>query len=74
VRVLVLDGGGVRGYLPGLVLAEFERRAGRPLSRLFDLIVGTSTEAIIGIGLAAGVPAQDLPVMAVLTARVARHP
>jgi patatin-like phospholipase/acyl hydrolase len=60
VRVLSIDGGGVRGYLPALLLGEFERRAGKPASELFDLIVGTSTGGIIGIGLATGLPAASL--------------
>lgn len=60
VKVLSIDGGGIRGYLPSLLLAEIERRAGRPVSQLFDLVVGTSTGAIIGIGLAAGKSAAEL--------------
>ncbi|ULP37566.1 patatin-like phospholipase family protein [Mycolicibacterium rufum] len=55
-----IDGGGTRGYLPALVLQELERRAKRPASDLFDLIVGTSTGGIIGIGLAAGRSATEL--------------
>ena len=60
VRILAIDGGGVRGYIPALVLAEIERRAGRPALSLFDLIVGTSTGGIIGIGLCAGRSAEEL--------------
>lgn len=60
VKVLSIDGGGIRGYLPSLLLAEVERRAGRPVSQLFDLVVGTSTGAIIGIGLATGKSAAEL--------------
>jgi patatin-like phospholipase/acyl hydrolase len=60
MRVLSLDGGGIRGYLPALILRELERRAGRPAAELFDLIVGTSTGGIIGIGLAVGRPAGEL--------------
>lgn len=60
VRILAIDGGGVRGYIPALVLAEIERRAGRPASSLFDLVVGTSTGGIIGIGLCVGRSAQEL--------------
>ncbi|MCX4694809.1 patatin-like phospholipase family protein [Streptomyces sp. NBC_01408] len=60
VRVLSIDGGGVRGYLPALLLAEIERRASVPAAKLFDLVVGTSTGGIIGIGLAAGLSAQSL--------------
>jgi uncharacterized protein len=58
IRILSIDGGGIRGYIPALVLAELERRLrerGRPahLGRLFDLIAGTSTGSIIALGLAA---------------------
>jgi patatin-like phospholipase/acyl hydrolase len=58
--VLSIDGGGTRGYLPALVLRELERRAGRPAAELFDLIVGTSTGGIIGIGLSVGRSAEEL--------------
>jgi patatin-like phospholipase/acyl hydrolase len=60
VRVLSIDGGGIRGYIPALVLAEVERRAGVPASQLFDLAVGTSTGAIISIGLSVGLTASEL--------------
>jgi uncharacterized protein len=49
--VLSIDGGGIRGIIPAMVLAEFERRAGRPIAEMFDLIAGTSTGGIIAIGL-----------------------
>jgi patatin-like phospholipase/acyl hydrolase len=59
-RVLAVDGGGIRGYIPALVLAEIEKRAKMPAAKLFDLIVGTSTGGIIGIGVAAGMSADEL--------------
>ena len=45
VRILTLDGGGVRGIVELTILAEIERRVGLnvPIRDLFDLIVGTST-------------------------------
>ena len=45
VRVLTLDGGGVRGIVELAILAQIERRValGVPVRDLFDLIVGTST-------------------------------
>ncbi len=52
VRVLSIDGGGMRGIIPALVLAEIERRSGRRISDLFDLLVGTSTGGILAMGLA----------------------
>jgi len=50
-KVLSIDGGGIRGIIPALVLTEIERRTGKPISKLFDLIAGTSTGGIIALGL-----------------------
>lgn len=50
-RILSIDGGGVRGLVPALILAEIERRTGRPIYQQFDLIVGTSTGSILALGL-----------------------
>jgi len=52
MRVLAIDGGGIRGLIPALVLAEIERRTGRRIAEMFDLIAGTSTGGIIACGLA----------------------
>lgn len=49
--VLSIDGGGVRGIIPALILAEVERRAGIPLYRLFHLNIGTSTGSLIAAAL-----------------------
>jgi uncharacterized protein len=51
VRILAIDGGGIRGVLPAVVLAEIERRTGKPVSALFDLIAGTSTGGILALAL-----------------------
>jgi len=50
-KVLAVDGGGIRGIIPALVLAEIEARTTRPISDLFDLVAGTSTGGIIALGL-----------------------
>ena len=47
MRVLAIDGGGIRGLIPALVLAELEDRSGRPVFELFDLMAGTSTGGIL---------------------------
>ena len=52
MKVLSIDGGGIRGLIPALVLAEIERRTGRRIAEMFDLIAGTSTGAIIAAALA----------------------
>jgi len=49
-KILSIDGGGIRGLVPALVLTEIERRTERPISGLFDLIAGTSTGGIIALG------------------------
>src|SRR5436305_15011351 len=53
VRVLSIDGGGIRGVIPAVVLSEIERRTGRSVPDLFDLVAGTSTGGISALGLTA---------------------
>jgi predicted acylesterase/phospholipase RssA len=60
VNVLAIDGGGIRGIISAMFLAELEKRLGCPLRFFFDEIIGTSTGGIIGLGLAAGYTAQEL--------------
>jgi patatin-like phospholipase/acyl hydrolase len=62
MRVLSIDGGGIRGLIPALVLAEVERRSGRRVWELFDLIAGTSTGGILACALSAPdpLPAEQL--------------
>lgn len=51
MKVLSIDGGGIRGIIPAIVLAEVEARTGRPVAHLFDLVAGTSTGGILGCAL-----------------------
>ncbi|MGE4427348.1 MAG: patatin-like phospholipase family protein [Solirubrobacteraceae bacterium] len=51
MRILAIDGGGIRGLIPALVLAEIERRTERPIAESFDLIAGTSTGGILACAL-----------------------
>ena len=62
MRVLAIDGGGIRGLIPALVLTELERRAGRRVFEMFDLIAGTSTGGILACALCAPdpLPASEL--------------
>ncbi len=57
VRVLCIDGGGIRGILATMVLAELERRTDKPIADMFDLIAGTSTGSLVALGLT--VPGDD---------------
>ncbi len=51
IKVLSIDGGGIRGIIPAMILAEIEKRTKKPISSLFDLIAGTSTGGILALGL-----------------------
>lgn len=53
-RVLCLDGGGIRGLILVTVLLHLEEAAGCPIIHCFDWVAGTSTGAILALGLAAG--------------------
>lgn len=52
IRVLSIDGGGVRGIIPARLLVELEQLANAPVTQLFDVIAGTSTGGIIALLLA----------------------
>ena len=62
MRVLSIDGGGIRGIIPAMVLGEIEARTGRRIADLFDLIAGTSTGGILACALArpGALPAAEL--------------
>lgn len=49
--VLSLDGGGIRGIIPAMVLQALETKTGKRISEMFDLISGTSTGGILALGL-----------------------
>uniref|UniRef100_A0A8C4QXY9 phospholipase A2 n=1 Tax=Eptatretus burgeri TaxID=7764 RepID=A0A8C4QXY9_EPTBU len=53
-RVLCLDGGGIRGLVLIQLLLAVEKAAGCPARKLFDWIAGTSTGAILALGIAHG--------------------
>jgi patatin-like phospholipase/acyl hydrolase len=51
IKILSIDGGGIRGIIPAVVLAEIEKRTKRSIASLFHLIAGTSTGGILALGL-----------------------
>ena len=51
MKVLCIDGGGIRGLIPALVLAEIEARTGRRMAEMTDLVAGSSTGGIIACAL-----------------------
>lgn len=50
-KILAIDGGGVRGIIPASILQYIEEKSGAAIHQLFDMIVGTSTGALIALGL-----------------------
>jgi len=56
-RILSIDGGGIRGIIPAVVLAELERQSGQRTHQLFDMFAGTSTGGILSLALA--LPGSD---------------
>lgn len=50
-RILAIDGGGVRGVVAALVLAELEAETGLRVVDLFDFVAGTSAGALLALGL-----------------------
>ncbi|MBR8206892.1 CBASS cGAMP-activated phospholipase [Burkholderia vietnamiensis] len=63
-RVLALDGGGLRGTFTAAVLAKWDDMlrsgGGNSLVSHFDLVAGTSTGAILAIGLGLGIKPADI--------------
>ncbi|MBC7628274.1 patatin-like phospholipase family protein, partial [Ferruginibacter sp.] len=54
IRILSIDGGGVRGIIPGTILMELEKilqkmdnNSSSKLGDYFDMIAGTSTGGIL---------------------------
>ena len=66
MRLLSIDGGGLAGLIPAEALTEIETQLdaltgqSQPLCDRFDLIGGTSTGAILAVGLALGLKAAEL--------------
>jgi len=62
MRILSIDGGGIRGILPASILALCEDRfcGGRSAGSFFDFIAGTSTGGIIALGLSLGMTAREI--------------
>ena len=59
-RILVIDGGGIKGIVPASFLSHVEESLRVPIAAYFDLIVGTSTGGIIALALGLGLSARDI--------------
>ncbi len=61
-KILSIDGGGILGILPCMILSEIEKRFldDDSIGKHFDMIVGTSTGGIIALGLGQGKSAREI--------------
>jgi uncharacterized protein len=60
MRILSIDGGGIRGLIPAIILDRIELQTGKRICDLVDLIAGTSTGGIIAAGVAGGIAMSEL--------------
>lgn len=51
IKVLSIDGGGIRAIIPALILDYIEKQTGKLTSDMFDLIAGTSSGGVVALGL-----------------------
>lgn len=59
VKILSIDGGGIRGVIPAMILQRLEEMTGRPIVEMFDLISGTSTGGVMTLLVAKPKPGSD---------------
>ena len=59
-KIISIDGGGIRGIVPAVILKEIEEKLQDHLCNHVDLVAGTSTGAIVGAGISAGIPMNKL--------------
>eukprot|EP01064_Diplonema_japonicum_P035757 TRINITY_DN7841_c0_g1_i2.p1 TRINITY_DN7841_c0_g1~~TRINITY_DN7841_c0_g1_i2.p1 ORF type:complete len:432 (+),score=86.91 TRINITY_DN7841_c0_g1_i2:76-1296(+) len=49
ITILSIDGGGIRGLIPALLIEHMEKLTGQRAAEMFDLLAGTSTGAILSV-------------------------
>ncbi len=49
IRILSIDGGGIRGIVPAMILHQIEQITGQPTCELFDFIAGTSAGGMVAL-------------------------
>lgn len=51
LRILTMDGGGMKGLATVQILKEIEKGTGKRIHEMFDLICGTSTGGMLAVAL-----------------------
>ena len=54
IKILCIDGGGVRGVIPARILQAIEQTTGKSICELFDIAIGTSTGGLVVLSLGVG--------------------
>lgn len=60
MKVLCIDGGGIRGVFAVAILEVIEKELGEPVGNAFDVIAGTSTGSIIAASVALKIKMSDV--------------
>jgi patatin-like phospholipase/acyl hydrolase len=60
VRILCLDGGGIRGVFSAYILMKMEQEMKRPVRELFDMVAGTSTGSILASAVVLGMDMTEI--------------
>ncbi len=60
MRILTIDGGGIRGIYPAYILKRIHEEFEINFCKFFDLIAGTSTGSIIAAALATDIPISEV--------------
>lgn len=60
IKILSIDGGGIRGVFAARYLSKIEQELGKPICDYFDVITGTSTGGIIALALSIGIPSKEI--------------
>lgn len=50
-RILSIDGGGIRGIIPAMILSHLEDLTALPIAELFDFIAGTSIGGVLALAI-----------------------
>lgn len=59
-RILSIDGGGLRGVIPAIILRKLSQSTKEPIWRYFDLVTGTSTGGIIALAVVLNKPLDEI--------------
>ena len=60
LKILSVDGGGILGLVPAVLIAALEEKTGKKANEIFDVMVGTSTGGLIAGSLSVGVSGNEL--------------